>query len=1316
MTDQASKDDLFSGGSEEEKLYNDPGQDLLRYRVGTFETFVTNILDDLMRTDTSAGILASPPTEVLGEEGVSEQRRRIRFNLTDDDNWLLSLVRSWATVCDILTFYQERTLNEGYLRTAQQSLSQHELARMINYEPRPGVGGSLQAAFMASEVDRMPQKVQISPRTKLHGSSPAGDNMVFETAMPLLARAEWNQITPVEARETQPGVLRGDATWVDVLGPPGPLAPGTVIVVAWDDAEPAVRLLTTVEALEGGEARTRLHWREPLDADHRELQGVRFFALRVASWLFGAHAPPWSGLSMERRRRLRPIQGGVRLLVPPKPWEAVNEELPASPVRCLVFDHQGTLYAGTSGDGMWRWRPDDVWRSADRGLAQAEISTLAVDGRGAILAGTGDGDIYRSTDQGAIWTLITGKGVRAVSGWSLPRRRNRKILDRLPETAVRSLWVGGRGRVASIFAGTDTGIYMSSDLGSTWRPMNQGLPGVDEDTGETDLVIEALVSADDRRLYAATSAGVFRGDDQGGRWESISRGLPAADPISGISEEPVLALLVYRDRRLQKDYLVASLPSGLFRSEDGEGGWKRSHGLPSGEGNEVTSLAVLDDPITVTVQIFAGTAQGLWRSLDHGSSWEEVDLGPPPQVGALVASPKGGSLAVATELGGFDKEEWPHFYLSGGRIDLESVVSNVAEGGWVALVPDEGLETEAVNAAFPIDRVSAVRRRDFDMDANVTRLEVRADPRLGLYPIRNTRVFVQSYELTAVPRLMPPDPYLALTSVYAALKSMDGDREVIVTGVVVPERVRDNEGGEVSSNRDERAGEPTYVHFTTAGKLLARLADQVEAAVDKEGVGPLELPESGPTARSDIASEERLVMVDPRTLSVWGNTTAATEGSTIYDEILGHGDAAQALQSFRLRFPLAFERGSPPVSTLTVRVQGLPWEEVDDLMGSGPEDRAYKVELDHLGFATVIFGDGVRGARLPTGRDNVVATYRTGMSDQAIRPGTVTLISNPIGLSKVTNPIAGTPGAPPESRDEIWRRATEFQKSLGRIVALEDYENFAANYPGISKAKAERLAVPGGDLIHVTVAKKGEGVRPEEMHRGPSQLLEQLLDDMDRARSSFEPVRIQTFVPRFFIVQAKIRAHPSIEWEPLEMRILEALRNRFSFVRSRFRGVVRRGEVIRTIQSVEGVTAVDLDVLRTLEDLNVMFNLQDAATLEPGVVWEEIEGELRRHLRGRLTDGGTIDLPAAVAALDGVQSVDRGILARKLGKHLDAEMVRERLGSSLHLDRILDQEDQLVACGAAMAGEEIVPAEILLLDLTSRIDERLTTRLTRRTG
>src|SRR5580692_7075590 len=59
----------------------------------------------------------------------------------------IALLDAWATVSDILSFYQERIANELYLRTAVDQRSVFELAALVGYKPAPGASASVYIAF-----------------------------------------------------------------------------------------------------------------------------------------------------------------------------------------------------------------------------------------------------------------------------------------------------------------------------------------------------------------------------------------------------------------------------------------------------------------------------------------------------------------------------------------------------------------------------------------------------------------------------------------------------------------------------------------------------------------------------------------------------------------------------------------------------------------------------------------------------------------------------------------------------------------------------------------------------------------------------------------------------------------------------------------------------------------------------------------------------------------------------------------------------------------------------------------------------------------
>src|SRR5215211_9072194 len=115
-------------------LANRPGFRALHFRAGTYSTFLRTML----------ARLSSAPTADFDAAG-----QPILAGLTtrDPSDPAIALLDSWATVADVLTFYDERIANEGYLRTASEGRSIFELARLVGYQPRPGITSSVQLAF-----------------------------------------------------------------------------------------------------------------------------------------------------------------------------------------------------------------------------------------------------------------------------------------------------------------------------------------------------------------------------------------------------------------------------------------------------------------------------------------------------------------------------------------------------------------------------------------------------------------------------------------------------------------------------------------------------------------------------------------------------------------------------------------------------------------------------------------------------------------------------------------------------------------------------------------------------------------------------------------------------------------------------------------------------------------------------------------------------------------------------------------------------------------------------------------------------------------
>ncbi len=190
---------------------------------------------------------------------------------------------------------------------------------------------------------------------------------------------------------------------------------------------------------------------------------------------------------------------------------------------------------------------------------------------------------------------------------------------------------------------------------------------------------------------------------------------------------------------------------------------------------------------------------------------------------------------------------------------------------------------------------------------------------------------------------------------------------------------------------------------------------------------PVEQPLPGDALHTFVTFAKPLAHCYRRgTVVLHGNVVHATHGET-RTEVLGGGDATRRLQVFTLRQrPLTWTSApttSGTASSLEVRVGDVAWHEAATIVELAPGTRGFLTRQDDAAATTVVFGDGVHGARLPTGAENVRATYRSGIGSPGnVRPDQISLLATrPLGVKAVTNPLRASGGADAESRDQARR-------------------------------------------------------------------------------------------------------------------------------------------------------------------------------------------------------------------------------------------------------------------------------------------------------
>ena len=317
--------------------------------------------------------------------------------------------------------------------------------------------------------------------------------------------------------------------------------------------------------------------------------------------------------------------------------------------------------------------------------------------------------------------------------------------------------------------------------------------------------------------------------------------------------------------------------------------------------------------------------------------------------------------------------------------------------------------------------------------------------------------------------------------------------------------------------------------------------------------------------------------------------------------MLGSGDGSQAYQRFTLRStPLTYTGAATPsglASTLEVRVNDVLWHEVPTLYGARPADRVYVTRRADDGATTVQFGDGRTGARLPSGRDNVKATYRKGSGAAGlVQAGQLTLLlTRPLGVRDVNDPVAPTGGDDPESRDDARANAPLTVRTLDRVVSLQDYEDFARAYSGIAKARATWTRAGLAHGIFLTVAGPDGAPVPES-----SGVFTGLLAALRGAGDPYVPVQVATYRPAYFRVTAVLTVDPDYDPALVTAAVAAALAAAFGFAAREFGAPVLLSQVLAVMQGVAGVVAVDLETLYRTGDSPALNPVLAASGPQPG--------------------------------------------------------------------------------------------------------------------
>jgi photosystem II stability/assembly factor-like uncharacterized protein len=152
------------------------------------------------------------------------------------------------------------------------------------------------------------------------------------------------------------------------------------------------------------------------------------------------------------------------------------------------------------------------------------------------------------------------------------------------------------------FNGNDGGIFLLTNSGASWTPVNTDLPA--------NAWVRALAANGSDIFAGIDSGGVYLSTNNGGNWTAVNTGLPQNIYVTSFAISG-------------SNIFVGSYSGAYMSSNDGANWTAVNTGLPINTYNQTLVLALAASGTS----IFAGTANGIYLSNNNGGNWTPVNVG-----------------------------------------------------------------------------------------------------------------------------------------------------------------------------------------------------------------------------------------------------------------------------------------------------------------------------------------------------------------------------------------------------------------------------------------------------------------------------------------------------------------------------------------------------------------------------------------------------------------------------------------------------------------------------------------------------------------
>ncbi|WP_432166335.1 putative baseplate assembly protein [Streptomyces sp. bgisy031] len=1153
-------------------LHNPPGRTALDYRVGEYGSFLAALLDRL----------ASPAYPALGG-----------LTVRTPDDPAIGLLDATAVLGDLLTFHSERIADEAYLRTAGEHRSLVLLGRLVGHRPRPGVAATTHLAYTLERDPRAEALPVLIPRgARTHGVPASADeeSVTFETSRDLTARWDWNEL---KVRRRRPSLVTPEdlerRSELFVEGTANSLQTGDQLLFVFGEQAGGKRALLPVAGIrvDRDDGITAISLQKSAPPTLKELvDEVRRWTAEPAAPGEPGEEPPTPQVPNPRPvsrliedfedQVLAPLRGALDDVRTPESLAACLAEpvarlgeaqvlaTPWEDVAVWFEQLQAVLHE--LGERAMELAPAQADESAAKGgLLSAAPSGPAASPRGSRMSTRpaplkADPRTAAYQALSAVLPALRAAGPAPETGAPRPRTDPAAVLAAL-SPGPGGIYPAWRRAAAAVAPG---GAQLLRDLLAmrvTAAPFGATAPlkPVQDDKGRVirsaDWPLTGGVLTSLRIVHDTAGRAPIRAEFQYVEGNgSDQRAVPL--PVSGQITFALGPGQVDLSTRSAQDRELSwlTLPHSRSRS---------SAGTPvAADSQEPGVTARLRDGLPeCTLFVSRPGEDGLVHVGINNGTTQEISLRP----GATEQFTHG-AYEVSVRYGVGSSEPKVEIVIAGKPapvnrrvLQLDTVHTGITVGSWVAVQrpakgAEDGIPGDA-GLAFVTTQVVAVRTAaytNYGITGRGTELTL-ADPWLDefdvlLSHIRDTTVHAAGAPLRPAEEPLGEEVHGNGVELAELYDGLGAGRTLIVTG--------------------ERSDIPG-----TAGVMASEVVTIAAADATVDPHLPGDRVHTHLTLTTDLAHRYRRESV-----RILGNVVEATHGES-REEAIGSGDSDRVNQTFALwQSPLTWLADDNPLGAtpvLEIRVDGVLWHEVDSLAGRGPRERIYITGTASDGRTTVTFGDGVHGARLPSGHENVHARYRFGTGKAANVPADrlTQPLTRPLGVTAVTNPRPATGGADADGPGLTRRTVPLAVSALDRLVSAADYEDFARSRAGIGRAAARELFDGRRRVLHVTVA--GTDDVPLD---GDSDTLRALRGALTEYGDADLPVRVDVRELVLLLVAARVKVAPDHAWEYVEPRLRQALLARLGYEGREVGQPARLSDLLATAHTVPGVDYVDVDV------------------------------------------------------------------------------------------------------------------------------------------